>query len=285
MESWEDVDYHWRMAKAGKCYIRIPEELLVYRFDTGVRREHGRQEHVAIVEYLTEKYKEIEVVACGCTETQYKPTPTLTRGTLSTARSQQKGEETVDGDMIRAKYLHPDRGQHRVLGGAEKIDYGYRAGGDIFLVHKNDIASQPHLFQAIEPVMPSKPKPTPSVPPVISETPPPMAVAPTEDLIDDLLAEPEPIPVVEEIPVKDESVSEEGPPFEVLVAVMPEKFDFQTLPGVTNDIALQFEEDGLKTLEDIVALGETGLQKYKGIAKVRGEQISTAAEQIAKAQQ
>lgn len=273
MESWEDVDYHWRMARAGKCYIRIPEELLVYRFDTGVRREHGRQEHVAIVEYLTEKYKEIEVVACGCKETQYKPTPTLTRGTLSTARAQPKGDKSVDGDMIRAKYLHPNRGQHRVLGGAEKIDYGYRAGGDIFLVHKNDIASQPHLFQAIEPIMPAKPKPAPSEPPVIAETPPPIAVAPTTDVIDDLLAEPDPIPVVEEVLPKEE----------VIVEIVQD-FDFQTLPGVTNDIASQFEANGLKTLEDIVALGIEGLQKYKGIAKVRGEQISTAAKQLAKAQ-
>ncbi|GAG15832.1 unnamed protein product, partial [marine sediment metagenome] len=172
MKSWEDVDYHWRMARAGKCYVRITEELLVYRFDTGSRREQGRQEHAEIVEYLRAKYQEIEVVPCNCSgKKHYKPTPTIGRSTLPAALPKQKGGTSVDENLVRAKYLHPNRGQHLVIGGVEKINYGYRAGGDIFLVHKNDIASQPHLFREVEPIQPGKPKPAHIPPPIIPETP------------------------------------------------------------------------------------------------------------------
>jgi len=43
MESWEDWDYWLRMARAGKCFVRVPEALLVYQFYSGDRRERGRQ--------------------------------------------------------------------------------------------------------------------------------------------------------------------------------------------------------------------------------------------------
>jgi glycosyltransferase involved in cell wall biosynthesis len=66
METWEDLDYHWRMAKAGKCYVRVAEELMVYRFNTGKRRQEGLHTYPKIVEYLEDKYKEIDIVGCGC---------------------------------------------------------------------------------------------------------------------------------------------------------------------------------------------------------------------------
>jgi len=49
MHSWEDVDYHYRMARAGKCYTRLEEELLVYRFSTGMRRDAGLQTYQSLV--------------------------------------------------------------------------------------------------------------------------------------------------------------------------------------------------------------------------------------------
>lgn len=55
MSSWEDIDYWYRLAWAGKCFCRIPEPLLVYRFYTGTRREIGRQEYANLLEYLKGK--------------------------------------------------------------------------------------------------------------------------------------------------------------------------------------------------------------------------------------
>lgn len=43
LETWEDWDFHIRLAKAGHEYRRIPEPLLHYRLWAGKRREFGRQ--------------------------------------------------------------------------------------------------------------------------------------------------------------------------------------------------------------------------------------------------
>jgi glycosyltransferase involved in cell wall biosynthesis len=64
MPSWEDVDYHWRMVRNGKCYVRIEESLLLYRFYTGTRREGGRQEFKNLVKYISEKYEKEGEIVC-----------------------------------------------------------------------------------------------------------------------------------------------------------------------------------------------------------------------------
>lgn len=55
MPSWEDVDYWWRMARADKCFTRISEPLLIYRFGTGGRRETGLQQWDELLQYLQAK--------------------------------------------------------------------------------------------------------------------------------------------------------------------------------------------------------------------------------------
>lgn len=41
LPSWEDVDYWWRMARAGIGFHRISRPLMIYRFHTGTRRQEG----------------------------------------------------------------------------------------------------------------------------------------------------------------------------------------------------------------------------------------------------
>ena len=57
MESWEDWDYWIRLASVGKCFSRLPELLVVYRFYTGNRRETGLQQYPYLIQYLQDKYK------------------------------------------------------------------------------------------------------------------------------------------------------------------------------------------------------------------------------------
>ncbi|HXV98092.1 MAG TPA: glycosyltransferase family 2 protein, partial [Anaerolineae bacterium] len=59
METWEDWDYWLRLARAGKCFYRLDEQLVRYRFYTGKRRaeatpdtEAGRQKAQAMIKYL-----------------------------------------------------------------------------------------------------------------------------------------------------------------------------------------------------------------------------------------
>jgi hypothetical protein len=157
MTTWEDVDYHWRMARAGKCYKRIAEELLVYRFHTGTRRQDGLTDWQSIVEYIERKYKEIEITMCGCKGGKSSVVrKSLHSGMSPMAQIQPKQTRPTvdltveDEDVSLIKYLHPNRGNHHVIGIATKTKYGYRSYGDVFLVKKVDIKAQPHLFEVVD---------------------------------------------------------------------------------------------------------------------------------------
>lgn len=55
MPSWEDVDFWWRIAKSGKCFVRIEKPLMAYRFHTGERRQIGLDSWSKIIEYLRDR--------------------------------------------------------------------------------------------------------------------------------------------------------------------------------------------------------------------------------------
>ena len=54
-----------------------------------------------------------------------------------------------DDNFVLALYTSNNIGNHRVVGAATRIDYGYHQGGQQMLVHKDDIAVSPHLFLPI----------------------------------------------------------------------------------------------------------------------------------------
>jgi predicted flap endonuclease-1-like 5' DNA nuclease len=60
-----------------------------------------------------------------------------------------------DENMVLCVYTSPNQGQHRVVGHATQKNYGYRGGGETFLVHKADIAAAPHLFRRKEETRPT----------------------------------------------------------------------------------------------------------------------------------
>lgn len=147
MESWEDIDYWWRLARAGKCFVRIPEPLMTYRFATGGRRDLGLRQRSELLEYLDRKRREDTVMGCGCSGG--KTADPLVQRQINAVRSIN---EMDDENFVMARYLSANRGQHPVIGASTKRNYQYRAGGEKFLVHKDDIAAQPHLFMPVEAV-------------------------------------------------------------------------------------------------------------------------------------
>jgi len=237
MESWEDVDYHWRMAKAGKCYLRIEEELLVYQFGTGVRRDLGRQQFADLIQYMENKYEEMDMTPCpgGCggrKSIKIANVPNRMVRQLNVEVEMATGID--DKDVVMIRYLHPNRGLHNVRGNFGR-DYGYRGGGEMFLVERRDALAAPHLFDIVE------------------------------------------RPVAERVPEKKVDVQPPPDLLEVKAALgdeaeVPLEFDFQTLPGVNADIAAEMKASGLSTREDVLALGEQGLLQYKyiGPAKAQG---------------
>lgn len=274
LETWEDVDYWWRMARQGRCFVRLPEELLVYRFYTGGRRDKGVQEHAQLVEYLRNKYEGEDTMACsGCRKSR-PATQTVTHPTPAgaTSLSMRVGQTQNDDDeWVLCEYLHRNTGQHLVYGGTIfrtpldgvpmlhrsngwQIKYGYRGGGEQFLVHRSDVKAASNLFRVV-PQGPKAPEPERVAPP------PPPSIAPP------------PQRATVPAPRAPQPVADDEPP-----SLSPDPFDLQKLPGVGGELAAQLREAGVATREDIVAIGVEGLKQFKGVGDHKAKIILGAIE-------
>jgi hypothetical protein len=156
---------------------------MVYRFNTGNRRQAGLQQHQAIVEYVQRKWSKAgDPMGCGCrgngkSTVSAAPQEDRVRPMVMAIPKRGNGSEVMnDAEYVLAKYIHPNIGQHPVIGVETKIRYGFRGGGEIFLVHKKDLTAQPHLFSVID-TAPTPIEPTPvEVPPAPTVLPDPVPV-------------------------------------------------------------------------------------------------------------
>lgn len=226
--------------------------------------------------------------------------------------------QAVDADMIECVYTHPNKGDHACSGvhvfqqqipglpmqrsGAGwTMSYGYRCQGDKFLVHKKDVEGAPHWFKptnksegvvnvararsaprqapAPPPVPAARPEPTVAVSrpePVVqtpAEPPPPTGAPTFKQMVDDALAA-APLGAVD-----DAAEIAQGAPVTDAVAVL---FDFQTIPGVTSEIAEQMVGAGMRTARDVIDAGGAKLQAFRGIGPAKAEIIlAAAAEKLA----
>lgn len=181
MASWEDADYHWRLARLGKCYVRVPEALVVYRFATGERREFGGQNAQALLQYLRQKYEGEPTMACGCKGSSVSQSVSMARtvnqvqtgAPAELVTSDGKKLLVTDNDLVRIRYALEKQGKHQVYGAVTRINYGRRQGGDEFNVHKDDVyIPKPNGEVALSNVF--VPVGTAAAPPVVRETPKPV---------------------------------------------------------------------------------------------------------------
>lgn len=179
MQSWEDWDYWLRMARTGKCFTRITEPLVDYRFFSGTRRETGRQIHESLLQYMTEKYKEQKAMPCGsCGKRRAAPPPAAMPAMIPQMSSQMSAD-----NMIWVRLNDNQLGDHPIVGFVTKIKYGYRSHGDLFKMHKDDVSAVPHKFTAASdpnavPVNATvAPVATPAEPPKPLSTPEPVKAA------------------------------------------------------------------------------------------------------------
>lgn len=292
MASWEDVDLWWRIARRGHCFAYVREPLLVYRFYTGTRRDEfaadnpeAAQKRQAAFQYLRDKYaregEPMPCVSCGKKQTiRSGPAPQMRQ----TATIPVEVSTVRDGDFVLCRYMSPNIGDHAVYGTAafrqqlpginmyQKggnwfINYGYRAGGgtEKFLVHRDDVRAQPHMFQEVQIVPTIAAAPPPPPPPVaipVTEAPPPAVV---EDA-----PPPRPEPPIEPgVPEIATGLRQRGP---------DPAFELQKLAGVSDAIAAWFVEHGVTNASDIVALSEDLLQNVPGMSKRRAGMIRKAAQ-------
>jgi glycosyltransferase involved in cell wall biosynthesis len=241
LPSWEDWEYWLRIARSGKCFSRLAEPLVAYRFYTGERRETGIRMPQELSSYISEKLEGVEIMACKSCGGQKRVTVSVPINTSS------KSETLTDNDMVLITYENPNRGMHKVVGTQTKIVYGYRQGGgaERFYVHKSDMTARPDWFRPYEQLIVRQEVPLPSQPVAIGNL--------------DFL--------------KTRPASESSGPGQISF----KPADLQSLPGVTDKIAEELHKLGIKTWDDVVEFGEEGLVKIEGIGQKRASNIYVSA--------
>lgn len=236
MASWEDWDYWLRFARAGAPFVHLAAPLVHYRFTSGNRRELGLKQAPQLIAYLQEKK---EMCCSGPAPLpEYTPPPpqSINQGApANLAAVDYQLIELVDGNI----------GGHPIRGHATKIDYGYRAHGDQFLMHVKDIAFVPHedgkLGQKIRLLnnLPAFEAP---------KTPPSVEVDRTN------------------VP-KDNN--QEGN------LLIPDNFEptLKNLKGLSPAIMGELESQGILTLNDLLRFGVTNLITIKGIGQRKAENL------------
>lgn len=161
METWEDVDYIWRLARAGYCFYRVKDPLVMYNYHKGNRREKSAvtdadslQKHKSLIQYIKRKYEGLEVVGCNCGAK--RQTPSINGNQQVSAMSDSDWvmiEFDFPGSETRSSYgkaLVSPTGQLRP-GSNQKMEYaGYsRKRGDRFLVHIKDQQARPNMFKLV----------------------------------------------------------------------------------------------------------------------------------------
>jgi len=160
MESWEDWDYWIRFAKAGKCFTRIGEPLVDYRFYTGTRREDGGQLHQQLVQYMRTKYERMENVPCGgCSKNRQQPQ--IMQQPEAMSRSMAQPPQQPASTMVRVKLNDGNIGDHPIRGMATKEFYGYRCSGDVFMIAIADYEISRNTYILVEDEKPAEPQKLP----------------------------------------------------------------------------------------------------------------------------
>lgn len=295
MESFEDVLYHWKLARLGYCYTRIEEPLIVYRMYTGNRREkasvytpEGRKVAASMLQYSQKELERIEPVACqkcpGNKTQSSQPVNVMQElaqitGIREFAESGNQGVQSVDDKMVTIRYKHPNIGNHMVIGRATGTKYGYRGGGAVFDVHIDDIRAASNLFEIIEnpqvpdEILPQKQSP----PPQLLESPPPpplevvaeevkvesvatMVIEDTEALLP-ATPPPVPLPDAEPLPgpeVEEEEEEEEMTTVEVSSSVHPDIVTRVEMP----------KKEAEKLTEDMKMLSEMSPEEIEATKKL-----------------
>lgn len=170
MKSWEDWDYWLRLARAGKCFARIEEPLLEYRFFSGTRRETGGQIHKSLLEYLAGKYEGVKAMPCGSCGGKKRGAPAASPQMIAMQSARNGAPAVPANEMIWVQLNDGNFGQHPVIGMTTKTKYGYRSSGEKFKMHPADVAVQQHKFIVIpdpnakvevQETEPETPEPTP----------------------------------------------------------------------------------------------------------------------------
>lgn len=165
--------------------------------------------------------------------------------------------QVMDSDLIRAKYTKPGSEAGRTIGAVSGLDYGYRAGGEEFLVHKQDVFDQRGNLMApaqFTPVLvqsqgPKVERAAPPPPPVLR-----LGTAPNGNVMANLASDELPAPSPVKMP--DPLVSE--------------------VPGIGEGTTRKLRDMGIATVNELILAGE-GVLKEAGLPPAKAQAAFVAA--------
>lgn len=237
MRTWEDVDYFWRMARQGRCFVRVPQELVAYRFYTGHRRELGvtfqqdKEAYLAAMNYMRDKYALMETKVCSSCKQQapIAPPPAPPPVARTAARPSAAPPSPSDKDYVMVEFNSLNMADEPVVGIRTRFNYGYKGRGARFLMHREDQKLEPDRFQIY-----------------VSAPPTPVA---------EKLAAPPPAPI--NAPVESEGLADATSFTDVQVVVA-------ALPGIGPELAAKLSGLGIKTVRDVMAMDVEALADLMG---------------------
>lgn len=144
----EDFDFHLRLAKAGKCGLRLPLPLMVYRQQAGFRREYRGED----IDAIAAKETDIRRLRSNFTLEELK------MGCTSCKKNKVKIVEANSGELETLKYIGNMTLQSATFKGATgkryKLDNGIMS-----LVHPQDAEyfMKRGMFTRVETAKPTQP--------------------------------------------------------------------------------------------------------------------------------
>lgn len=189
-------------------------------------------------------------MGCGCgNNSAPSPAPPVGQSVMNMTK---ENAMLQDVELVMIRYISPNKGQHGVTGQATRKFYGYRAGGDEFLVHRDDVALQPHLFIPVGDMVRAPER-------VARHTPPPPMVS----------EPPQPVSTNGAQPVASETNREYAP-------IENKGFDPQILPGVTPTVADAINNSGVTTFGELRMMSVEDLQgAFKGVGATKAQMIKS----------
>lgn len=165
LTTYEDVDLFLKLFLNDFCGVRLAEPLLIYNLETGERRKDGEQRQTELKALLIERYREKMEgkTMCNCVE------PPKGKGAVAPTPENVGDYKDTYGEMVKVQYTYAFAPESPVTlrGPATRVNYGYRAKGDIFYIWQVDFEHGAEMFtrmEAFEPmqaetVVPPAPEP------------------------------------------------------------------------------------------------------------------------------
>ena len=201
----------------------------------------------------------------------------ITRGMMAV-------EDMSDDNYVMVRLVDNRKEDHFILGHVTKNRY-YKKHGDVFLMHKDDIAAQPHIYELsvkAEMVVPQVVTPAPIPEPVGEMIKRETALDYQKRVLgewpDEKIEDVDPVAdnvirglarIGDLFTPPDNARYWDGPK----ESVITKPFDLQLIPGITSNIAQQLVGAGVNSLESLAEWNTEKLMALKGVGEAKAELI------------